>query len=142
MFWLAAGRADPAHGRGRGCYPPRGRREWPVWSVPSPAHTWYTPAGISIKRVIRTNRIWYGPRPCTDRTISSTRSAVGCRLRTICGSKVACRSLALIIHGGRAVDCRGSRATLWILILGSGYDKSPADRPVTGGSTGPGGSFS
>jgi hypothetical protein len=44
--------------------------------------------------------------------------------------------LAPIIHGGLAVDCCGSRAALWILILGSGYDKSPADGPVTGGSTG------
>src|ERR1700689_1486165 len=40
--------------------------------------------------------------------------------------------LALIIHGRRAVDCRGSRATLWILILGSGDDKGPAYGPVTG----------
>jgi len=41
-------------------------------------------------------------------------------------------SLALIIHAGFAVDCRGGRAALWILILGSGYDKSPADGPGSG----------
>jgi len=41
-------------------------------------------------------------------------------------------ALTLIIHGGFAVDCRGGTATLWILILGSGYDKSPADGPGPG----------
>ena len=46
--------------------------------------------------------------------------------------------LALIIHAEFAVDCRGGRATPWILILGSGYDKSPADGPGSGVSTCPG----
>ncbi|HEX4658595.1 MAG TPA: ATP-binding cassette domain-containing protein [Streptosporangiaceae bacterium] len=47
-------------------------------------------------------------------------------------------ALALIIHAGLAVNCRGGQAALLILILGSGYDKSPADGPVAGGSTAPG----
>jgi hypothetical protein len=51
------------------------------------------------------------------------------------------QQIALIIHGGLAVDCRSSRATLWILILGSGYYKSPADGQAAGVPRAPGGSF-